>query len=144
MLNEHHIMHGLFQFERVFSTWLHIAQRLIQSRHYARQSIISAGIISKCAHQAGKPIRCNRTVQSITATGAASLHRSYRVRTRAARIQLHLGLYGGSEFRLLHFDAVVNLLGGQIVQQIFGHAHQQQRRQDFDEETPDPRCHFVR
>lgn len=144
MLNEHDIVHGLFQFERVLFARLHIAERLIQARHHARQAIIAAGIVGERAHQAAEAVRCDRAVQPVAAASAAALHRPNRVRAGAARVQLHFGLHGCGELRFFHLDAVVDLLGGQIVQQILGHAHQQQRRQYFDEETPHPRRHFVR
>lgn len=49
MLYEHHIVHCLLQFERIFLAWSDITQRLIQARHHRRQSIVAAGI-SKCTH----------------------------------------------------------------------------------------------
>lgn len=95
------------------------------------------------------PVRCGRSMKTIATR--STLHCSNRVGTGSARVALELIVCGECciELCLLArifpdiFDAVINLAGGQLLEQVFWHSHEEQTWKCFYEEAPDPRCHLV-
>lgn len=69
---------------------------------------------------------------------------SDRIGTGSVGIRLSLSCSQSSvEFIRLFGIPAGYLIGGQILQQILGHPHQQQLRQLFDKESSNPRGHLV-